>query len=330
LQGAVIVEVIIVCHTEFGRVKGKEVVYDKSITEGVTAGVPNLMKVAERHGARVTFAVMPEVAECFPLNNARHEIGLHVHPGWQELNVHGNRYYVGDEYLREHCKMSSTSTVLNDYPYAEQLDMIKTGKEHIIKTLGIEPKTFVAGRWSVNNDTVRALVETGFTHDCSAPSHKKSDHYDWMLLPRICMPYRPSMMCYQVKGDLPLLMVPISQTLLGASVSPEIVPVIGRRWLESCFLEYYRQRLPLFHICLHSPCMTDPYFMGQMDALLGFIARHDVSFKLASEVREYEETVPGTDVLPYVLGVNGDMARTCIDVLKRPIRKPATTIEGRR
>lgn len=320
-------EVIIVCHTEFGKVKGKEVVYDKNIKEGVTDGVPCLIKVADRHGAKVTFAVMPEVAEYFP-RDIKHEIGLHIHPGWQELSVHGNRYYVGDAYLREHCKMSSTSTLLRDYPYAEQLDMIKAGKEHIIKTLGVEPKTFVAGRWSINNDTVRALVETGFTHDCSAASHKKRGHYDWSKLPRICMPYHPSRTGYQVRGDLPLLMVPISQTLLGASVSPEIVPIIGRRWLESCFLEYYRRQLPLFHICLHSPCMTDPYFAEQMDALLHFIARYEVSFKRASDIQECGKMKPGADVLPYILNFNGDMARACVGKLARPIRKPA--MEGRR
>ncbi|AFC99305.1 Alpha-amylase/alpha-mannosidase [Methanocella conradii HZ254] len=312
-------DVVIVCHTEFGYVKGKEVVYDKRAKEGVEVGVQRLLKIADGHGARVTFAVMPEAAERFP-GNVKHEIGLHVHPGWQELSVHGNRYYVGDAYLRKHCKASSTSTVLKDYPYEEQLDMIKAGKEHIAETLGVEPKTFVAGRWSLNDDTVRALVEAGFTHDCSATPHKKRGHYDWSKLPRMCMPYRPSRSSYQAKGDLPLLMVPVSQALFGASVSPEIIPIIGRRWLESCFLEYYRQKLPLFHICLHSPCMTDPYFMGQMDALLRFIAAHDVSFKYASEVREAGGHRPRADVLPYILNIGGGM--------ERPLAKLA--IEGRR
>jgi peptidoglycan/xylan/chitin deacetylase (PgdA/CDA1 family) len=317
------VEVIIVCHTEFGKVNGREVVYDKNIKEGVTAGVPGLVKVADRYGAKVTFAVMPEAAEYFP-RGLKHEIGLHVHPGWQEMCVNGNRYYVGDAYLREHCRMSSTSTLLKDYPYEEQLDMIRAGKEHIVKTLGVEPKAFVAGRWSLNNDTVRALVEGGFTHDCSAAAHKKRGHYDWSKLPRICMPYHPTASDYQDRGYLPLLMVPISQALLGASVSPEIIPIIGRRWLESCFLEYYRQGLPLFHICLHSPCMTDPYFTEQMDALLRFIAGHEVAFKGASEVEGYAKVRPRADVLPYILNFNGDAAMAHLARLARPIRKPAT------
>jgi hypothetical protein len=294
-------DVVIVCHTEFGRVINKKVVYDKSAKEGVEAGVQNLVKVADRYGAKVTFAVMPEVAECFP-GAKGHEIGLHVHPGWQEFSVDGYRYYVGDAYLRRHCRMSSASTVLRDYPYEEQLDMIMKGKERIEEMLGVEPKVFVAGRWSLNDDTVRALVEAGFTHDCSATPHKRRGHYDWSLLPRICMPYHPSRHGYQLKGDLPLLMVPISQALFGASVSPEIMPVIGRRWLESCFMEYYTQKLPLFHICLHSPCMTDPYFIGQMDALLRFIAARGVSFRHASEIKEADGYRPRAGIMPYING----------------------------
>jgi hypothetical protein len=315
-------DVIIICHTEFGTVKDRVVVYDKNVKEGVTQGVPNLVEVAEKYNAKVTFAVMPEVAGHFP-KSARHEIGLHIHPGWQELNVGENRYYVGDAYLREHCKMSSTSTVLKDYPYIEQLGMIQAGKEHIVKTLGVKPETFVAGRWSIDNDTVKALIASGFTHDCSAPAHKKRGHHDWSKLPRICMPYHPSATDYQAKGDLPLLMVPISQTMLGASVSPEIAPMIGRRWLESCFLEYYRQGLPLFHICLHSPCMTDQYFIKQMDELLRFIAERDVSFKCASEITGYMDKRLRADPLSYVTGFNGDMARTCVNKLFSSLKRPS-------
>lgn len=321
--GAPTMEVIVVCHTEFGTVKGKDVVYDKKVKEGVTVGVPALARIARRHGARVTFAVMPEVAEDFP-RGLEHEIGLHVHPGWEELSVNGNSYDVGDAWLRGQGLASSTSTVLRDYTYEEQLAMIRAGKAHIRRVLGVEPKAFVAGRWSVNDATVRALVETGFTHECSAAPHKQRGHYDWSRLPRICMPYRPSASDYQAKGDVSLLMVPIAQTLFNASVSPEIIPAIGRHWLESCFLEYYRQKLPLFHICLHSPCMTAPYFVEQMDALLGFIAAHDVSFKFASEIKEPVAMRPKADPLPYVMHFNGDVLAGRLPGIQRPV------IAGRR
>jgi len=91
-------DVIIVCHTEFGLVKDKEVVADKNAVDGVRKGVPNLIKVADKYNAKVTFAVMPEVVKYFP-KDIKHEIGLHIHPGWQEFQKNGIKFYVGDLYL---------------------------------------------------------------------------------------------------------------------------------------------------------------------------------------------------------------------------------------
>src|SRR5690606_25443746 len=128
---------------------------------------------------------------------------------------------------REHSKQSLTSTVLKDYPYEEQLDMIRTGKDYLTDIFGIEPETFVAGRWSLNNDTVKALIKTGLTKDCSASAHSKPCHYDWSKLSRMCMPYRPSTDNYQKKGDLPILMIPISQMFHTGNVNPEVIPIFG-------------------------------------------------------------------------------------------------------
>ncbi|NQE54739.1 hypothetical protein C5S29_14205 [ANME-1 cluster archaeon GoMg3.2] len=184
-------DVIIVCHTEFGLVKNKEVVGDKNAVDGIKTGVPNLIKVADKYNAKITFAVCPEVVKYFPMD-IKHEVGLHIHPGWREFKIQGVKFYVGDAYLKEHCNQSINSTVLRDYPYKEQLDMIKTGKDHLEDIFGIVPKSFVAGRWAINNDTVKALIKSEITHECSAPAHSEVNHYDWSMLPRICMPYHPS------------------------------------------------------------------------------------------------------------------------------------------
>ena len=218
---------------------------------------------------------------------------------------------MGDRYLKEHCQQSVNSTVLRDYPYDEQLNMIRTGKEYLERELGVEPKIFVAGRWCEDNNTIKALVETGFTHSCSAVPHSKASHYDWSRLPRICMPYHPSQEDYQKRGSLPLLIVPTSKTVLGGIVSPEVAPGVGLPWLKACFSEYYRQDLPLFHICLHSPCITDDYFISVMDNLLRFISRHKkVSFKSASEIAGYEVINPRTNILPYIFSINHRIIKT--------------------
>jgi len=309
-------DVIIVCHTEFGLVKDKEVVADKNAVDGVRKGVPNLIKVADKYNAKVTFAVMPEVVKYFP-KDIKHEIGLHIHPGWQEFQKKGVKFYVGDLYLREHCKQSVDSTVLRDYPYEEQLEMIKTGKEYLEDKFGIEPKSFVAGRWSINNDTVRVLIKTGITHECSAPAHSKANHYDWSKLPRICMPYHPSEKDYQEKGNLPLLIVPISQMFLFGNVNPEVVSSVGLSWLKACFLEYYQQNMPLFHICLHSPCMTDSYFISAMDDFLKFISKYKkVNFKFVSKVKEYDDVYPKTKITPYLLAINKNIMKTGLKWLR--------------
>ncbi len=303
-------DVIIVCHTEFGLVHNNQVIADKNATEGVKEGVRNLTEVADKYRAKVTFAVCPEIVEYFP-KNINHEIGLHIHPGWQEFEIQGVKFYVGDAYLKEHCKQSVNSTVLRDYPYEEQLEMIKTGRDYLTKEFGIQPKSFVAGRWSINNDTVKALIKVGITHECSAPAHSETDHYNWSKLPRICMPYHPSEEDYQKKGNLPLLIVPISQMFGAGNVNPEVVPVVGLPWLKACFREYYHQNLPLFHICLHSPCMTHQYFISAMDNFLKFISKHKgVNFKFASEIKEYDDVFPKTNIFPYLLRLNRNIIGT--------------------
>jgi len=314
----VVVDVIVVCHTEFGFVHKAKVIPDKSAWSGVADGVKNLVTVANEYDAKVTFAVMPEVAMHFP-KDIGHEVGLHIHPGWQEHRIAGFKYSVGDAYLRKHCRQPADSLYLHDYAYQDQLEAITIGKDYLTEVLGIEPKTFVAGMWSLNNDTVKALVESGFTHDCSVPPHSKTQHYDYLKLPRICMPYRPRVDDYQEKGDLPVLIVPISQSLRAGNVNPEVVPVVGLPWLKACFREYYNQNVPLFHICLHSPCMTDPYFIAAMDELLKYISKHDVEFRFASEVEESGGVVPKPNTRPYLLGFNKNMIITSLKFFRAKV-----------
>ena len=305
-------DIIIVCHTEFGFIYNKEIIFDKKAEEGAGHASSNLIKLADKYNAKITFAVCPEVVGSFP-RGIKHEIGLHIHPGWQEFKHKKFSFFIGDKYLREHSRQSSSSTVLRDFHYKEQLEMIKIGKEYLTEKLGVKPKIFVAGRWSINNDTVRALIENGITHDCSAPAHAKPSHHDWSKLPRICMPYHPNEYDYQKKGDLPLLIVPISQFFPSGSVIIESIPFYGLPWLKACFLEYYKQDAPLFHICLHSPSITDSYFTSAMDNFLDFISKHkNINFRFVSEIQEYSRKDLKTNILPYIFGLNAKIIKTAI------------------
>jgi hypothetical protein len=305
-------DVIIVCHTEFGFVHRRQAIPDKNAREGVTQGVARLAEIADDCGAKVTFAVCPEVAPYFP-TGLKHEIGLHVHPGWIGTEYKGFKYHVGDEYLRQYCCGSVNSTVLQDYPYADQITLIRRGKERLRECLGVDATSFVSGRWSVNNDTVRALIEVGISHECSALPGSKPRHNDWSRLPRICMPYHPQRGDYQQSGDCPLLIIPVSEGLGGVAMNPELVPLFGLSWFKACFAEYSSLDLPLFHICLHSPAMTDEYFCSAMRELLSHIARHrGVRFKFASEIGEYPAVKAHTRLLPYLCGVNPSILATAL------------------
>jgi len=317
-----IMNVIIVVHTEFGYVNKKNVIFEKRAVDGVKVGVQNIIKIADKYGAKLTFAVMPEVVDFFP-KDIKHEVGLHVHPGWRKVEYKSFTWYVGDKYLLEHCKTSINSTVLRDYPFKEQVELIETGRDLLQDKLKVEPKVFVAGRWSENNDTIKALIKAKFTHDFSPPAHQKASHFDWSKLPRICMPYHPSDKDYQEKGNLPLLIVPISQVFPIGSVNPEIAPLVGISWLKACFLEYYNQSLPLFHICLHSPSMTDPYFCSVMDELLKFISKYDVEFKFGSEVKSYGETKARTNIFPYLTHLNGKTIMLALSTIFERIKTVA-------
>ncbi len=304
-------DVIIVCHTEFGYVlhtrRSRPCIFEKSATIGVEEGVTRLAKIADTLGAKVTFAVMPETVRNFP--DVGHEIGLHVHPGWTVSQNAGISYNLGDGWLWAHCTQSTDSPHLPDHPFDEQLALINAGKDHLRDCLGTQPTVFVAGRWAVDNNTVEALVKSGFSHECSAVAHAKTDHFDWSKLPRKCMPYHPHLDDYQRSGSLPLLMVPISQMLAIGLVTPENVPRCGISWLKACFTDYYVQKLPVFHVCLHSPCMTDPLFVRALTELLQFIRRHDVEFKYASEVEYYGARRAQTKLAPYVAGINTTLLR---------------------
>ena len=304
-------DIIIVCHTEFGFVhSNKQIVFDKKNNRGVKEGVLNLVKIAEKYGAKITFAVCPEVVDCFP-KGIKHEIGLHIHPGYKEYARNGFNFFIGDSYLKEHCKQSVNSSILKDYSFEEQLDMITTGKNYLNKVFGYNLKSFVAGRWSLNNDTIKALTEAGFTHDCSVPPHSKSDRYDYSKLPRICMPYHPAVNDYQKKGSLPILITPISKYFPNGGVSPEAINSVGVGWLKACFLEYYKQNAPLFHICLHSPSMEDNYFALAMDDFFSFILKHkNINFRFVSEIKEYPENNFKTNLLPYIFRVNKNILKT--------------------
>lgn len=301
-------DVILVCHTEPGSARGKEVLYTKQ-PEGAGEGAARLLDLVKPFGARVTFAVAPEIAHILP-DCSGHEIGLHVHPGWwQDSRKKYKDCVAGDAYLRERCGLVKTSTVLRDYTLEEQKMLIRAGKKRIQESLGATPTTFVAGRWSINPDTITALISEGFTRDCSAIAHAKTFHYDWSGLPRVCMPYHPAKGDYQAQGDLPFTILPISQYFPRGNLNPEAAPLVGVLWLKACITEYCERAVPFLHMCVHSPSMMSAYYRNVLQEMLGHLClqRNDIRFRLAAEIRPYGMLSFRTDLMAYLPAINPRM-----------------------
>jgi hypothetical protein len=79
-------DIIIVIHTEFGSVRNLEVLSEKRVTEGVRKGVPNLVRLADKYCAKLTFTVIPEVVTHVHFSRAVNLAGVLI----QTLIIPGN------------------------------------------------------------------------------------------------------------------------------------------------------------------------------------------------------------------------------------------------
>jgi hypothetical protein len=260
-------DVVIVCHTEFGYATN-QVVFDYDYKQGATDGVKNSIQIADKFDAIVSFMIKPEVLGAVSETDfGTHEVGLHIHPNDRFLMTNG---------------VGGNDDNLRGYGFEKQRAMIAAGKAMVQDSLGVIPRTFVAGKWSVGNETVRAMVELGFTHDASGCPKFSSPSCDWSRLPRICMPYKPSADDYQAPGDVKMIMVPTSKEITTGIISPE--NRIGLTFLRGAIREYVKLNVPLLHMTLHSPALTSPIFRNTFNEMLQLISQFNVNYRPLSDV----------------------------------------------
>ncbi len=295
-------KIIITCHTELGNPVGRKVVFNDSLAR-IHDGIEDTLEIIEDYDSKICFALTPKVVDGVKqrtLNkivNKEQEIGLHLHSD--------------DSFLVKSGVSKGGSPALRDFSYKEQKKMIVFGKNLLEKKFELSPVTFIAGKWSENNDTIRALTDSGFTHDCTPNPGFISENCDWGRLPRISLPYHPSKESYQKKGPLPILLMPISKVITNAPMSPEVAPTVGLGFLKACFEEYYIQQLPIFHMTFHSPCMASEYYQKVLDQLLAFISEHEnIMFIFPSQIKKQDLSIkPKTKIPPYVKRINKDIIR---------------------
>jgi len=301
--------VVIVCHVEPGYATNRSVIFD-NCRQGLIEGVKNTILISDRLGARVSFMMMPKVLQAFAgFDFMNHEVGLHIHPGDLLLMNEG---------------LGGSHQPLREYDLEEQRNMISSGKRLVSDSLGVTPRTFVAGNWSVGNETVRALVGLGFTHDASGCPQFFSGSCDWRKLPRICMPYRPSRQDYQKNGDMEITMVPVSMEITGGIIGPE--NDAGLRFLRAALYEYVDLGVPLVHIAFHSAAMTSPRYRKVFGQLLEWMSELDANFHPLSEVQPMRVEIPPNARRLSRYLMNADASALSF-VLLRTIKNPRNALE---
>jgi hypothetical protein len=303
-------DVVIVCHVEFGYATDRSVIYDTKRTEGSIDGVRNAISLSEGLGAVISFMIKPEVLQVFAgFDFMHHEIGLHVHP---------------DDLLLVKEGLGGANPSLREFDLDQQRNMISTGRRLVSNTLGISPRTFVAGKWSVSNATVRALLDLGFTHDASALPGFSSSSCDWRKLPRVTLPYRPSREDYQLEGDMEITMVPVSKEIANGMISPE--NNVGVSFLQAALLELAELGVPFVQIAFHSPAMLSKRYRKAFAKLLQCASDLGASFRPLSEVRPVRAQIAPNSrrYMPYLRNID---ASALSFLLPHAIRNPRSAVE---
>jgi hypothetical protein len=121
----------------------------------IREGIPRLLDIFDDFKAKPTWFITPDVTEhCgnfFSELAIKHEVGCHVHP----------------EYFNGLIKGRKMWKILPEFSYQNQLEMLQEAAKIIHQNVGMYPKSFRAGRFGVNADTLRAVESCGFNVDCS-------------------------------------------------------------------------------------------------------------------------------------------------------------------
>jgi peptidoglycan/xylan/chitin deacetylase (PgdA/CDA1 family) len=121
----------------------------------VTEGISRLLDIFDDFKAKPTWFITPDVAQyCgdfFSELAMKHDVGCHVHP----------------EYFNGSIKGMRMEKILPQFSYEKQLKMLHEASDIINQNIGVYPRSFRAGRFAVNMDTLRALESCGFNVDCS-------------------------------------------------------------------------------------------------------------------------------------------------------------------
>lgn len=126
------------------------------VSDGQRMGIPKIIEICNRYNVKGLFFV--DIAEMWDLGFEKirevvtyiikegHDVGMHIHP---------------------HHYPNEKRHFLFDYTKDEQYTIIRECTQAFVKITGIMPKSFRAGKYGANQDTLDIINELGYKYDFS-------------------------------------------------------------------------------------------------------------------------------------------------------------------
>jgi peptidoglycan-N-acetylglucosamine deacetylase len=176
-------------------------------------GMPILLDIYQKHDIKSTFFFTGYIARLYPevvkmVQKDGHEVGSHSFSHQKEKG-------------------------LDNLPYKGQLYQLQTSKKILEDISGEEVISFRSPALRLNQDTARALIESGYLIDSSVASQRFDmfmsfggvKKLNWLIAPRL--PYRVDANNIFRKGDSTLVEIPLSASFFPyTSTTMRVFPLI--------------------------------------------------------------------------------------------------------
>lgn len=174
--------------------------------KAVTEAIPNQFEpLFQKYHAKATYLLSPEVIK----NDKCVKILKTVHSNGAELGTHLHGEFI--EPLPEY-EAKITSRMQNTYSKEIEYAKLKNLTSLFQHTFGFPPISFRAGRFGISNHTFSILSELGYKVDSSVAPYcewsEDSGKTSFWGFPT--HPYYPNYKDNKKKGDLPVLVVPVT------------------------------------------------------------------------------------------------------------------------
>ena len=217
----------------------------RTVTTRNAQSLPRFQTLCEKYGLRPTYLTNWEMANCdafrefgkYVLARDAAEIGMHLH-AWNSPPI-VPLTADDDEY----------APYLIEYPADQIRQKVATMTAKLEETFGVKMVSHRAGRWSFNETYARALVENGYSVDCSVTPHvswrfckgdpSREGGTDYTGFPE--SEYFIDLSDIRRSGDSPLLELPV--TIVRTRQYPRLVESLRSRLSASFYGTVIMRRL---------------------------------------------------------------------------------------